>query len=222
MAINLYTLRKRAVMVLDANGSRDAVYFLQLALEHALSQDSQRMADSALEHAVKEWKGCEGLPKLAVQVAVDGIPRPGSPIYRWQFHKRPFCFDHELPNPVGYLGERELWGYLFRTVKEQERLRDLETAQHIDKGTVRVYKDFWKGKMFESGEEFLRYRGRYSHTQPDVGRADGDARSSLPPKISKILSLIRLIERKGKSASAADLDFLNCLKDKAFQLGHAA
>jgi hypothetical protein len=222
MAVNLYTLRKRAVMVLNADGRRDAVYFLQLAVEHALAQDSQKMVDYARKHAIKEWKGCGDFPRLVVQVGVDGIPRPGSPIHRWQFHARPFCFDHELPNPSGYLGERGLWGYLLRTVEEQEQLRDFETAQHIDKGTAKVYKDYWKGEVFESGEEFLRYRDRYSRSQTEAERPGGGNQAFVPSRVSKILSLIRLIERKGESASVADLHFLGCLKDKASQLGHAA
>jgi hypothetical protein len=222
MAIDLFTLRKRAVMVLNANGKRDAVYFLQLAVKHALAEDSQRMVDHAIKHTIKEWKGCEHLPKLVVLVGVDGIPRPGSPIHRWQFHRRPFCFDHELATPLGYLGERELWGYLLRSVEEQEQLRDFETAQHIDKGTAKVYRDFWKGEVFCSGEEFLRYRGRFSRSQTEMEEPEGENPSPLPLRVSKILSLIRMIEKKGKSASVADLHFLGCLKDKVSQLGHVA
>ncbi len=221
MRVSLYTLRQRAVM-LHADGKRQAVYFLQLAVKNALAQDSQNMVDHALKHATKEWQGCGSFPELVVQVGVDGIPRAGSPIYQWQFFRRSFCFEHELPSPYGYLGERELWGYLFRTVEEQERIRDFETAELIDRGAVKVYKDFWKGDVFESGEEFLRHRRGYRCSAPEVEAPAGANQSALPSKVSKILSLIRHIERKGDRASRADLHFLECLKDKALKLGHAA
>lgn len=221
MPFNLYTLRKRAVM-LHANGKRQAVYFLQLVVKNALAQDSQNMVDRALKHASGEWQGCGSFPELVVQVGVDGIPRTGSPIYRWQFFRRSFCFEHELPGPSGYLGERELLGYLFRTVEEQERIRDFETAESIDRGSAKVYRDFWKGDVFESGQEFLRHRGQFRFSPPDVEAPAGASQSPLPSKVSKILSLIRHIETKGDRASRADLHFLECLKEKAFQLGHVA
>lgn len=221
MRISLYTLRKRAVM-LHANGKRQAVYFLQLAVKNALAQDSQTMVDHALKHATKEWQGSGSFPELVVQVADDGIPRTGSPIYRWKFFKRSFCFEHELPSPSGYLGERELRGYLFRTVEEQEQIGDFETAELIDNGAAKVYKDFWKGDVFESGEDFLRCRRGYRCSAPEVETPAGASRSPLPSRVSKILSLIRHIEAKGDGASRADLQFLECLKDKALKLGHAA
>lgn len=219
MSIDLYTLRKRAVIVLHDDGDRESVRILQLAVRQALSQDAGPMVDAALKHATGEWWDRQDLAGLVVQVGADGTPRPGSPLYRWNFHKRPFCFDHELPQPMGYLGERESCGFLFRTVKEQKRLKDLETATHIDNRAVRVYKDFWKGELFESGEEFLRYRGLRRETESARnGSGEGPA-SVVSGRVSKILSLIRLIERKGERASAADLHFLCRLKDKAFELG---
>jgi len=220
MGANLYALKKKAVMVLNSDGNRETVHLLQLSVEHALSQDSQRMVDAALRHASKEWEGCQDIPKLVVLVEGDGVPRPGSPIFKWHFCKRAYCFDHELPAPLCYLGERELGGYLFRTVKEQAHLNDLETARHIDEGRAKVYKDFWKGKLFESGEEFLRSRERHLRSQGKERRPQRDSQHSLPPRLSKIFTLIRLIERKGNSASPADLHFLGCLKDKASQLGY--
>jgi hypothetical protein len=147
------------------------------------------------------------------------VPRPGSPIFEWHFCKRAYCFDHELPAPLGYLGDRELGGYLLRTANEQMQLNDLETARHIDEGTTKVYKDFWRGKVFESGEEFLRSRERYLRSQGKERRPKRDSQPFLPPRLAKIFALIRLIERKGTSASPADLQFLGCLKEKAAQLG---
>ncbi len=43
----------------------------------------------------------------------------------------------------------------------------------------------------------------------------------MSPRISKILGLIDFIKDKGQSASAADLNFLGILKEKAVQLGYA-
>lgn len=221
MPISLYTLRKRALM-LHADGKRQAVYFIQLAVRNALAQDSRTMVDHALKHASEEWRGCRSLPELVVQVGFDGIPRTGSPIYRWQFLRRSFCFEHELPSPSGYLGERELWGYLFRTVEEQKQMRDFETAELIDRGAAKVYRNFWKGEVFGSGDEFLKYRRQFQCSRPEMETSTGTGRSPLPSKVSKILSLIRHIERKGDRASRADLHFLECLRDKALQLGHVA
>jgi hypothetical protein len=220
MGANLYALRKKAVMVLSSDGKRQKVHLLQLSVQNALSQDSQRMVDAALRHASEEWEDCQEVPGLVVLAENDGMPRPGSPIFAWPFGKRGYCFDHELPAPLGYLGERGPKGYLFRTVKEQAHLNDLETARHIDEGRVRVYKDFWKGKVFESGEEFLRSRERHQRSQGKERRPQRDSQHTLPPRLAKIFSLIRFIETKGNSASPADLHFLGCLKDKASQLGH--
>jgi hypothetical protein len=220
MGANLYALRKRAVMVLSSDGNRETVHLLQLAVEHALSQDSQRLVDSVLRHASEEWEDCQEIPGLVVLVEGDGVPRPGSPIFKWHFGKRGYCFDHELPAPLGHLGERGLRGYVFRTVQEQAHLNDLETARRIDEGTIKVYKDFWKGKLFESGEEFLRSRERHFRSQSKERRPQRESQTSLPPKLAKIFNLIRFIERKGNSASPADLHFLGCLKNKASQLGH--
>jgi hypothetical protein len=220
MGTNLYQLRNKAMMVLISEGKRETVHLLQLSVEHALSQDSQRLVDSVLSRASTEWEGCKDIPKFVVLVGFDGVPRPGSPIFEWHFCKRVYCFDHELPAPWGYLGERELGGYRFRTVKEQEYLNELETARLIDEGRTKVYKDFWKGKVFESGEEFLRSRERHLRSQVKERRPKRDSQPSLSPRLSKIFTLIRFIERKGNSASPADLHFLGCLRDKVSQLGY--
>jgi hypothetical protein len=73
MGANLYALRKKAVMVLSSDAKREPVHLLQLSVEHALSQDSQRMVDSALRHASKEWEECAKFPKLVVMVDWDGV-----------------------------------------------------------------------------------------------------------------------------------------------------
>jgi hypothetical protein len=220
MGANLYALRKKAVMVFSLDGKRETVHLLQLSVEHALSQDSQRMVDAALRHAGEEWEVCQEIPGLVVLVEGDGVPRSGAPIFRWHFGKRGYCFDHELPAPLGHLGDRGLKGYFFRSVQEQARLNDLETARRIDEGTIKVYKDFWNGRLYESGEEFLRSRERHQRSQGKERRPQRDSRQALPPRLAKIFNLIRFIERKGDSASPADLHFLGCLKDKATQLGH--
>ncbi len=64
MGVDLYALRKRAVMVLAPSGIRETVYFLQLAVEHALSPDSQNMVDAAVKYAYKEWEDHSEFPKL--------------------------------------------------------------------------------------------------------------------------------------------------------------
>jgi hypothetical protein len=220
MGVNLYTLRRKAVMVHISDGVREPVHLLQLSVQHALSQDSQRMVDVALRHASDEWQGYQETPKLVVLIEGDGLPRSGSPIFEWNAGKRPYCFDHELPAPFGYLGDRDLKGYLFRSGEEQRHLDDLATARHIDDGTAKVYKDFWKGKLFESGEEYLRSRERGLRSQRKERRGRRDPQVSLSPRLAKIFDLIRLIERKGSNASPADLQFLGCLKDKVSQLGY--
>ena len=221
MGVDLYALRKRAVMVLAPNGIRETVYFLQLAVQHALSPDSQRMVDSAVKYAYKEWEDQSRLPEYVVQVGSNGIPQSGSAIFKWPFFKRSYCFDHELPAPFGYLGEKEIWGYLFRTVREQARLNIVETARRIDEGSTEVYKDFWHGEMFESGEEFLRFQGRFMQSDDWNKKSQESGYDVMSPRISKILGLIRFIEEKGQRASPADLHFLGSLREKAMQLGHA-
>jgi hypothetical protein len=221
MGVDLYTLRKRAVMVLAPNGIRETIYFLQLAVEHALSQDSQGMVDSAVKHAYKEWEEHSELPKFVVQVGRNRVPQSGSPIFKWPFFKRSYCFDHELPAPFGYLGEREIWGYLFRTVREQACLNIAETARRIDEGSTEVYKDFWHGEIFESGEEFLRFQGRFMQSDDGNRKSKESGYDVVSPRISKILSLIRLIEGKGQRASPADLHFLGSLREKAVQFGNS-
>jgi hypothetical protein len=106
-------------MVIVPNGKREPVYFLQLAVEHAISQDSKKLVDSAIRYACREWEGQKEVPKLVVRVDGDGAPRPGSPIFEWPFHNRAYCFEHELHPEIGFLGERELRGYLFRAAGEE-------------------------------------------------------------------------------------------------------
>ena len=208
-------------MVLTPNGVQGTVYFLQLAVEHALSQDSQKMVDAAVKYAYKEWEDESEFPKLVVQVRRDGLLHSGSPIFKWPFFKRSYCFDHELPAPFGYLGEREIWGYLFRTVREQACINIVETARRIDEGSTEVYKDFWHGKMFESGEEFLRFQGRFMQSGDANGKSRKSGYDAVSPRVSKILGLIRFIREKGRSSSQADLHFLGSLREKAVQLGHS-
>jgi len=219
MGVDLYTLRKRAVMVLAPNGIRETIYFLQLAVEHALWQDSQTMVDSAIKYAKKEWEEDGELPELIVQIGSDGLPRSGSPLFKWPFFKRAYCFDHELPARFGYLGERETWGYLFRTVREQSRLNTLETARRIDEGSTKVYKDFWAREVFETGEDFLRFQGQFMQSRDGNKKSKERGYDILSPRVSKILRLIRCIQEKGQSASPADLQFLGSLREKAVQLG---
>jgi hypothetical protein len=221
MGIDLYTLRKRAVMVLAQNGTRETVHFLELAVEHALSQDSQRLVESAVKYSRKEWEEHSELPGLVVQVGSNGFPRSGSPIFKWPFTKRPYCFDHELSAPFGYLGEREIWGYRFRTVREQACVNIVETARRINEGSRIVYKDFWHGEVFESGDEFLRSQHQFEQSEDRCGKRKESGYDIVPPRISKILSLIRLIKEKGQKASPADLHFLGSLREKAGQLGYS-
>jgi hypothetical protein len=219
MSVDLYLLKTSAVKVLAPGGIWETVFLLQLAVEHALSRDAQAMVDSAVKHAHREWEGHGQLPKLVVQVDSDGLPRPGSPIFRWPFFKRPYCFDHELSAPFGYLGQREAYGYLFRTVREQACLDAAETARRIDEGTAEVYKDFWHGEVFKSGEEFLRSRGQSMQSEDGGGTLRQNGYDVSSPRVSKILGLISFIKEKGQNASPADLDFLGLLREKAVQLG---
>jgi len=219
MGIDLYLLKKRAVIVLTPNGIRESVYFLQCAVEHALAQESQWMVDSAVKDARKEWEQSGELPEFVVQVGSNGLPRSGSPIFKWPFFKRSYCFDHELPAPFGYLGESEFWGYRFRTVEEQTCLNIAETARRIDEGSTKVYKDFWHGRVFESGEEYLRFQGQFMRSLEGYRTSRKGSRNVVSPRSLKILKLIKFIEEKGQSASPADLHFLGTLREKAAQLG---
>lgn len=219
MSVDLYVLKRKSVKVVAKNGTGKTVCFLQLAVEGALKQDSQPMVDSAVKSARKQWEGNGELPEFVVQVGSDGLPRPGSPIFRWSFFKRSYCFDHELPAPFGYLGERELWGYRFRTARRQARLNIAETARRIDEGSARVYKDFWQGEVFESGEEFLRSRVQFAQSGDGNGKSMGSGREEVSPRVLKILGLIRFIQNKGEKASPADINFLGSLREKAVQLG---
>lgn len=218
MSVDLYVLKKKSVKVLTPEGTA-IVCLLQLAVENALAQDSQTMVDSAVRYARKDWEELNELPELVVQVGGDGLPRQGSPIFTWPFFKRSYCFDHELPAPLGYLGDREIRGYRFRTVREQVALNIAETARRIDEGSAKVYKDFWQGELFASGEEFLRSRGRFRPSENGNASPIASGCEVVSPRVSKILELIRFIQEKGKSASPADLHFLGSLRDKAAQLG---
>ena len=220
MGVDLYVLRKRAVLMLSQDGKRENVYLLQLAVEHALSRDSQEMVDGAVKSAYREWEH-EGLPEFVVQVRGNGLPQPGAPIFKWPFFKRSYCFDSELPAPFGYLGEKEVRGYRFRTVREQSRINVFETARRIDEGLTEVYKDFWQGKVFESGREFLRFQRQFMQSEDGHGKSGESGYGRVSPRISKILDLIRCIEEKGQSASPADLHFLGCLREKAVKLGYS-
>jgi len=179
------------------------------------------MVDSAVKYAHKEWAEHSQLPEFVVQVGINGLPQSGSPIFKWPFFKRPYCFDHELPAPFGYLGEREIWGYLFRTVREQACLNIVDTARRIDEGSTEAYKDFWHGQVFESGEEFLRFQSRFMQSDDWNKKSKEGGYDVMSPRISKILSLIRFIEEKGHRASPADLHFLGSLKEKAVQFGYS-
>jgi hypothetical protein len=221
MSVDFYTLRKKGVKVFRRGGRIETVTFLQLVIRNALSQEAQGVIDAAIKSAFGQWETTRELPEMVVQVGRDGTPGPGSPIYRWGKSRRVYCFDDELLEPVGYLGERELSGFLFRTVREQEWINDVVTARKIDEGGARVYKDFWAGEIFKTGEEFLAYR-RGGWRKPEVNlRRFNSAQSMLSPKLSKIVCLIRFIESKGQCASSADLQFLACLKTKAIQLGYS-
>ena len=220
MSVDLYVVKKESVTVLVENGTRETVCFLRLAVENALAQDSQNLVDSAVKHARGQWAEQGRLPEFIVQIGADGFPGSGSPIFKWPFFKRSYCFDHELPAPCGYLGGRENWGYRFRTVREQTWLNITETARRIDEGATRVYKDFWHGEVFKSGEEFLRSQGQFMHSGNGHGKSGQSGYDGVSPRVSKILRLIRFIQEKGESASPADLNFLGALREKAVQLGY--
>ena len=108
---------------------------------------------------------------------------------------------------------------IFRTVREQARVDIAETARRIDEGLTEVYKDFWHGEVFESGEEFLRFQGQFGQSKGGNEKSGENRYNGASPRISKILGLIRCIEEKGKKASQADLHFLGSLREKAVQLG---
>ena len=224
MSVDFYTLSKKRAKVLNLNGRLETVHFLRLVIRNALSQDAQGIVDAAIESALREWGPTPELPNWVVQVGWDGKPGPGSPIFKWRRGRRLYCFDDELLHPAGYLGERELGGFHFRAVKEQEYLNDLATARKIDEGNANVFKDFWAGETFKTGREFLDYR-RGGSGSAARGRsrhfARGDSSGpALSPKLHKIVCLIRFIESKGNRASSADLQFLGCLRSKAAQLGY--
>jgi hypothetical protein len=224
MSVDLYTLKKRAVMVLFEDGKREAAYFLQLAVEHAFSQDSQRMVDSAIRHAANEWEREKDLPDLVVQIGMDGLPRPGSAIFRWDFCRRGYCFEHELPPPLGYLGEKEILGFPFRKSREYSSFssgQDPRSTHHLDESSAGMYGGFRRSAAFDSARQSRQPGGRYRRSRDSQTTPRRPARVDPPPRLSKILTLIRFIETKGMHASQADLQFLGCLRDKACQLGHS-
>ena len=64
---------------------------------------------------------------------------------------------------------------------------------------------------------------RVSSSNPKMGMENRkeSGYDVVPPRISKILSLIRFIKEKGQRASPADLHFLGSLREKAGQLGYS-
>jgi len=222
MGLALYTLKKKGVMVLKPDGARQTLYLLQLVVANALSQDVQEIVDRAIKGAYREWQSAQLFPRLVVQVGIDGIPHPGVPIFTWS-NRRVYCFDDELLNPTGFLGDREISGFLFRTLDEQRRLEAYTSARASGEGRARAYRDLLSGQTFQSGEEFLAYRrGLFGYREDrSAPTATGRSKQSVPhPRLAKILDLIKHIEVKGRKASSADIQYLNCLKQKAAQLGY--
>lgn len=218
MGLDLYTLKKKAIIILQPDGSRSTAHILQLGVTNALSPDVQKIVDKSIQSAYRDWESWEFVPELVVQVGIEGLPKPGAPIFLWG-KKRVYCFDNELLKPVGFLGNKELGGFAFRSLEEQRWLDDLTTAREIDEGHARVYQDFWMGKTFQSGDEFLAYRrGESDHRN---GKYEGTRirKTSSNNRLTKILKLIKHIEVKGEQASKADIQFLSNLREKASQLG---
>lgn len=217
MGVNLYTLKKRAVMVLPPDGCGRAVHLLQLAVVNALSPDVQKAVDRAIQNAYSDWESWLVLPEQVVQTGIDRVPKPGAPIFSWG-HKRVYCFEGDLLNPVGFLGNKELGGFAFRSPEEQKWLDDLTTARAIDEGHATVYQDFWTGRIFQSGQDFLAYRrGNHGH-DGCIPQASRHRRESSSHRLTKIRRLIKLLEVKGEQASMADIQFLANLREKAAQL----
>lgn len=216
MGVDLYTLKKKAIIVQNSDGRQQRVHFLQRVVRNALAPDARDSVDYAVNAAHREWQNHDRLPQWVIQVEEEGRPEPGMPIFRWEGFKRVYCFDNELLQPEWYLGERELGGFHLRTAAEQDYLNDLATAHSIDAGQTHVYKDFWTGKTFASGAEYLAYRrGRLKpRRQP---QEQPEPRSH--PSLAKIISLIEFIQAKGNRATPADIQYLGCLKNKAGQLG---
>lgn len=219
MGLDLYTLKKKAVLLLQPDGSKKTAHLLQLAISNALGQDVQDAVDQAIRDAYKQWERWKIMPDLVVQLGMDGMPRIGSPIFEWGC-KRVYCFDNELLNPVGFLGEKGLSGFLFRTVEEQKRIDDLAIARDIDEGRTQVYRDFWRGEIFQSGAEYLSYRRGHSDFRSTGYTGPEGSAAPAQKRLSKILDLIKHIEIKGNKASHADIQYLGCLKQKATQLGY--
>jgi len=221
MAVDLYTLSRKHITVNVSRRGPSHVHYLEPAVSKAFSQDSQALVDCAIQRAHQEWKSCPTLPELVVRMEEQRIPMPGDPVLRWTSYRRVYLFDIEVLETVGYLGENRSGSYAFRTVEEQQFLNDLETARRIDEGTADVYRDFWAGVRFQTGSEFLAFRRGYVGPHTAVRNRFADTRPAPCARLSKILSLIKCIEFKGSDASAADIHYLGCLREKAAQLGYS-
>jgi len=199
MGNHLYVLEKKGIMLVHPDGQRRAAYFLRLAVRNAFSQDSQSLVDRAIRAASETWKRAQALPDLVIQVGFDGIPAPGSPVFRWDFAHRAYCFESELPQPTGYLGEREIGGFLLRSIEEQKFYDRIRAFGAADTRQGNAHFD-------------IHTRGRTCYDSNHSGNI-------LNRRLLKILSLIQFIESKGKKASEADLQYLGFLREKASQLG---
>lgn len=219
MAKDLYTLRRKGVMLIHSSARRQPVYFLQLTVRNALSRDSLVLVNLAIEGVQFEWPPSAKLPGRVVRLGIDGVPKPGAPIFDWKFEGRAWCFDDELPDPVGYLGEREIGGFLLRTSREGRCDRPAtvsrgaygETGSHIDFRVLGRPRFADHSRMFRQSRDERPYRGSRQGDAPE-GKLDAT--------FAKIVSLIHLIESKGQKASPADIQFLGCLKQKVVQLSH--
>ncbi|HOV87330.1 MAG TPA: hypothetical protein PLM79_13280 [Syntrophobacteraceae bacterium] len=220
MAVDLYTLRRKAILILGPKDLRQTVHVLQLAVRNALSQDAQALVDQAVRAAYREWDQASTFPQRVVQVGMDGNPKPGSPIFPWSPARKVFCFDSDLLVPWGYVGERGIHGYSVRSQEEQAALNDSRAGSRVDGTRARVYRGSRAGKAFGAEHDFSGY-GR--EAPPGMKPADPSfgAREEIgQARMGKIVSLIRLIESKGPRASLADREFLHALKQKASQLAH--
>jgi hypothetical protein len=198
MGNHLYILEKRGAMLVQTDGERVCAYFLRLAVRNVFSQDSHSLVDRAVRVASAAWKGAKVRPGLVIQVGLDGFPTPGSCIFRWDFTGRAYCFESELPQPVGYLGEREIGGFLLCARKEErgwERVEPFGAADSMHGRTQAGLRE-WSSPL----------------------NPQGSSRGTRNGKLPKILSLIKTIESKGWKASEADIRYLDLLREKASQL----
>lgn len=220
MGKDLYTLRRKGAMLIHPDGRREPVYFLQLTVRNALSQDSLRLVNLAIREVQKDWSRCAEPVARVVRLGIDGLPRPGAPIFDWGFGRRVYCFDSELPEPAGYLGERELSGFVFVAATERDK-HDSVDIPGKDGSAWETGSDYWREGQWRSPEPFRTFReARGSRPfrgdrQPEASRAKRNG------AFTKMVSLIHLIESKGEKASPADIQFLGCLKQKVAQLSHS-